>query len=63
MNKFLGHILLIVFAILFLGRINAQQLPIYSQYMMNGFLVNPAAAGLEGYTAFNFTAREHVVRV
>jgi type IX secretion system PorP/SprF family membrane protein len=36
----------------------AQQLPVYSQYMMNGFLVNPAVAGHEGYTAINVTARE-----
>lgn len=36
----------------------AQQLPQYSQYMMNKFLINPAVAGAEGYTAFNLTARE-----
>ena len=36
----------------------AQQLPVYSQYMMNGFLINPAVAGHEGYTAINLTARE-----
>ncbi|HJZ38841.1 MAG TPA: type IX secretion system membrane protein PorP/SprF [Bacteroidales bacterium] len=35
-----------------------QQLPVYSQYMMNAFLVNPAVAGHEGYTAINLTARE-----
>lgn len=36
----------------------SQQLPLYSQYMMNKFLLNPAVAGSEGYTAFNLTARE-----
>ncbi len=36
----------------------AQQLPIYSQYMLNGFLINPAVVGHEGYTAVNLTARE-----
>ena len=35
-----------------------QQLPVYSQYMMNGFLLNPAVVGHEGYTAINVTARE-----
>jgi len=35
-----------------------QQLPLYSQYMMNKFLLNPAVAGSEGYTSFNITARE-----
>ncbi len=38
--------------------IKAQQVPLYSQYMMNGFLLNPAVAGSEGYTAINITARE-----
>jgi len=38
--------------------VRAQQLPVYSQYMMNGFLLNPAIAGHEGYTAINLTARE-----
>ena len=36
----------------------AQQVPLYSQYMLNGFLLNPAVAGSEGYTAVNITARE-----
>ncbi|HKK62755.1 MAG TPA: type IX secretion system membrane protein PorP/SprF, partial [Bacteroidales bacterium] len=38
--------------------IKAQQVPLYSQYMLNGFLLNPAIAGSEGYTAVNLTARE-----
>jgi type IX secretion system PorP/SprF family membrane protein len=36
----------------------SQQLPLFSQYMMNRFLINPAVAGSEGYTSFNLTARE-----
>ena len=36
----------------------SQQVPLYSQYMLNGFLLNPAIAGAEGYTAVNMTARE-----
>ena len=36
----------------------AQQQPLYSQYMMDAFLVNPAVAGAEGVTAFNLTARK-----
>jgi type IX secretion system PorP/SprF family membrane protein len=39
-------------------QLKAQQLPVYSQYMMNAFLLNPAVAGHEGYTAINVTARE-----
>ena len=40
---------------------SAQQVPMYSQYVMNGFLVNPSFAGQEGYTAFNLTVREQWV--
>ena len=39
----------------------AQQMPLYSQYMYNRFLINPSAAGSEGYTSFNVTAREQWV--
>ena len=40
------------------GHVFGQQEPIYSQYMMNSFLLNPAVAGAEGFTAFNLTARQ-----
>ncbi len=36
----------------------AQQQPLYSQYMLDPFLVNPAVAGAEGVTAINLTARQ-----
>jgi type IX secretion system PorP/SprF family membrane protein len=35
-----------------------QQLPLYSQYLYNKFLLNPAHAGSEGFTSFNITSRE-----
>lgn len=38
--------------------LTAQQLPLYSQYLYNKFLINPAVAGSDGYTSFNVTARE-----
>jgi type IX secretion system PorP/SprF family membrane protein len=44
--------------LLFVQNSEAQQIPLYSQYTMNGFLLNPAVAGSEGYTAVNLTARE-----
>ena len=54
MYRFLVSILLIfMFAT---GR--GQQMPLYSQYMMNGYLINPAIAGSDGYTSFNLTARQ-----
>jgi type IX secretion system PorP/SprF family membrane protein len=37
----------------------AQQLPLYSQYMMSGFLINPAIAGSDGYTTASLTSRDH----
>lgn len=35
-----------------------QQLPVYSQYLYNKFLINPAHAGSDGFTSWNITARE-----
>jgi type IX secretion system PorP/SprF family membrane protein len=40
------------------GVATAQQQPVYSQYMMNPFLLNPAIAGYQGITDFNLIARE-----
>lgn len=37
---------------------SGQQLPLYSQYLYNKFLINPAVAGSDGYSSFNLTARE-----
>ena len=35
-----------------------QQIPLYSQYLYNKFLINPAHVGSDGYTSYNITARE-----
>jgi type IX secretion system PorP/SprF family membrane protein len=52
-----------VILILFLiGNLSfGQQLPLYSQYLFNRFLINPAVAGSDGYTSINLTAREQWV--
>ncbi len=50
-------ILLTVFTMV----VKAQQTPLYTQYMLNGFLINPAMAGSEGYTSVAVTAREQYV--
>jgi type IX secretion system PorP/SprF family membrane protein len=39
----------------------SQQVPMYSQYIMNGFLINPSFAGRDGYTTVNLTVREQWV--
>ena len=50
---------LIVLGVFLLGNnLFAQQVPMYSQYIMNGFLINPSYAGSDGYTSVNLTARE-----
>ncbi len=54
--KKLAIVLLIFFSVT--DCLKAQQVPLYSQYMLNGFLLNPAIAGSEGYTSVNLTARE-----
>src|SRR5512133_1892554 len=40
---------------------HAQQLPVYSQYTFNKFLLNPATAGSDGYTTISMVAREQWV--
>ena len=43
------------------GYVLAQQLPRYSQYIMNEFLINPSLAGFDGRTSLNLTARKEWV--
>lgn len=40
---------------------SAQQLPLYSQYLYNKFLINPAVAGSDGYASIDLTARKQWV--
>jgi len=55
----LSHLIYaIALSFIFSVPLKSQQFPIYSQYMMNGFLLNPAVAGHEGYTAVNLSVRE-----
>ena len=53
------RILIILGIVLISGNmVRSQQLPVYSQYLYNKFLINPAVAGSNGYTSVNFTARQ-----
>ena len=38
-----------------------QQLPLFSQYLYNKYLINPAVAGSDGFTSVSLTAREQWV--
>ena len=49
--------LIILFTFLTLTA-KAQQMPLYSQYVMNDYLLNPAITGHDGFTSFNLTARQ-----
>ncbi|NJK95526.1 MAG: type IX secretion system membrane protein PorP/SprF [Bacteroidales bacterium] len=59
MKERVKKLFIICYLLLLSGFIYAQQLPLYSQYMMNGFLVNPAMAGSDGYTTASLTTRDH----
>lgn len=59
--KFLRNIILTVVFGFMAGISYAQQVPMYSQYIMNGFLINPSLAGRDGYTTVNITARQQWV--
>ena len=50
--------LIILAAIMITSVLDAQQLPIYSQYLFNKYLINPAVAGSDGYTSLNLTTRQ-----
>ena len=50
-------VLISVFQLWIVKDCMAQQVPIYSQYMFNKFILNPAVAGSEGYTAYNVASR------
>lgn len=50
--------MLLVVTLMLTRELHAQQLPIFSQYLMNGLMVNPAMAGYDGYTSINATARQ-----
>jgi type IX secretion system PorP/SprF family membrane protein len=52
------RIIFLFFTILILKVDGWCQRPTYSQYMFNMFLINPAAAGSEGFTSINFSSRE-----
>lgn len=59
--KYLKKALSLAVLCLFPAVILGQQVPMYSQYVMNGFLVNPSFAGRDGYTSINLTVREQWV--
>src|SRR5512133_1231100 len=62
MQHFYKTILItIAFLLIRIAVLSGQQLPTYSQYTFNKFLLNPACAGSEGYTTVSLVSREQWV--
>jgi type IX secretion system PorP/SprF family membrane protein len=59
--RYLRSILPVIFLSCIFEAAVGQQVPMYSQYIMNGFLINPSFAGGDGYTTVNLTVREQWV--
>jgi type IX secretion system PorP/SprF family membrane protein len=55
-------ITLVAFLICAAG-LKSQQLPVFSQHMMNNYLINPAIAGHDGLTTFTLTGREQWIGI
>jgi hypothetical protein len=53
----LKKLALISALIIFTAFAEGQQLPLYSQYLYNKFLINPAVAGSDGFTSLDI--QEH----
>jgi type IX secretion system PorP/SprF family membrane protein len=47
-----------ILSLFYLGDCYTQQSPIYSQYILNEFLINPAVAGIDGMTTINLSGRK-----
>ncbi len=53
--------ILLLIAILVVGTISAQQIPLYSQYMFNKMLINPAVTGSESDIPIQLAVRQQWV--
>ena len=51
------RILILFFMICFVGALKAQQIPQFTQYMNNNYVINPAVAGMYDYYQVNTTIR------
>ncbi len=49
--------LLVSFGLLCTGMAFAQQKPVYTQYILNNYIINPAISGIENYTDLKFSYR------
>jgi type IX secretion system PorP/SprF family membrane protein len=61
MQKYSYKTIIILIALLRYTTMQAQQMPLYSDYIMNGFVLNPAVAGSDGYTTVGLSSRDHML--
>jgi len=54
---------ILIYFLLLTGNVFAQQTPVYSQYFINGFIINPALAGSDGTVKLGISARDYMVGV
>lgn len=53
----------LIFLLFLLGDVFSQQTPVYSQYFINGFVVNPALAGSDGTVKYEIWARDYLIGI
>ncbi len=61
MRKFSYITFIILIALLRFITLQGQQMPLYSDYIMNGFVINPAVAGSDGFTTIGLSVRDHML--
>ncbi|MFT3681460.1 MAG: type IX secretion system membrane protein PorP/SprF [Ferruginibacter sp.] len=55
--------LMLICFVLVTGAVYAQQKPIYTQYILNNYVINPAITGIENYTDLKFSYRNQWVGI
>ncbi|MDF1570026.1 MAG: type IX secretion system membrane protein PorP/SprF [Bacteroidales bacterium] len=61
MRRFLIRHMLVLLLTGCFATVSGQQQPVYSQYMLDKFIVNPAVAGANGITTINLISRQQYV--
>lgn len=59
--SFKRKLLLLYILFFVLGKGICQQVPLYSQYILNEFIINPSVAGIDGMTSINISGRKQWV--
>ena len=54
---------ILIYLLLLTGNVFAQQTPVYSQYFINGFVINPALAGSDGTVKFGISVHDYMVGI